>query len=302
MNDTVIQKRRLLELLNQYLQSTVDNTPEKVPLKNGYRATYNGVECRCGENEIWQNVLRFQSRQTFTDIKNRSVVFFGTATNEAQLSKGAKEYPKVKDQDSGKVIDTMCRSQRYWWYYFLRLTVEDDLIAEVEEITMPEQVLKFDAEAKNYPSRIQTLDSYVPESERVSREELIRIADTYWQGCEKKISPEEVLIHPDCGRLELGEQCLNAKRNFHTARSSMRKSTFHWLIKNKRWYIADEERGLAVCIVEFTQFSENTPPGFLAAEAFKIENGLIKDIMAFLHYDTNDSGWRSDQIEKNHVK
>ena len=294
MKDTVIKKKKLLELLNVYLQSLVDNTPEKVPLTNDYRATYNGEKCRCGDNEIWEHVLRFQSRQSFTDLCTRSVVFFATATNEALITAGGKEYPKQKSTDLSLISIPVSLRPRSWWFYFLRITARDDLICEIEELTTPEQILKFDTMPWDYPVRIQSLDSYVPESERISREELITAADTYWLGCEGKVSPDDVPVHPDCGRLELGEQCVQSKRNYNTVRSIMRKTTVRWQITNRRWYIADEERGLAVCIVEFRQ-PDGKMPGFLAAEAFKFESGLIRDIVSFLHYGTCDSGWRAEE-------
>ena len=221
-----------------------------------------------------------------------TVVMFGTATNEAMLNAGSCPNPKNRPGSPDNLTpNEWHRGATKWWYYFLRLKAEGNRIAEIEEMMIPEKLVHFETRASDYVRRAERMDKYVPESERLSREEMIAVADTYWEGLQKTVPPEGVLAHPDSDRLEMGVECINARRNYHTMQSNFRSPTFLWQIRNRRWVIADEERGVLVCIANFTQIDEKTPPGFVAAEIFKIECGLIRDILAFFKPMTLKAGW-----------
>ena len=283
------RKKELLQMLLQYMQAMVDDNPDVLTLAEDVRATYNGETVAVGDTELWKYVLRYASRQTYVDDKTHTAVLFATVTNEALLDQGGKKNPKHARSIARS--EDMNRSQTYWWFYFLRLTFRGNAIAEVEEISIPEKLVHFNVHASAYPTRVAKFDNYVPESERSTREEMIAIADTYWEGIQKTIKPGEVLAHPDSGRLEMGVDCIHSLRNFHTMQSNFRSELFLWKIENRRWYVVDEERGVLVCLATFRQVDDRTPPGFIAAELFKIECGLIRDVLAFFKPMCTESGW-----------
>lgn len=290
------KKRKLLVAVNDYLQCIVDDTPEKAPFSETVKITYNGQRVNPGETELWKTVVRFQSRQTFADPVTGEAAFFGTATNEAVMGAVSKENPKNKPNGEFNLTpNEFNRGTVKWWFYTMRMKVENDLITEIEEITIPEHLVHFDVCPKELPFKNLEFEMIVPESERCSREEMIAVADTYWNGLQKSIEWNEVLVHPDCQRVEMGVLCTNASRNYHSVQSNFRSPTFLWAINERRYCVVDEERGVVICFVVFEQIKDNTPPGFIAAEAFKIECGLMKSIFAFFKPMCITSGWGEEK-------
>lgn len=289
-------KQKLLMTINNYLQCIVDDTPHLVPFADNAKITYNGSVVKAGETEIWKTAVRFQSRQTFADPVTGEAAFFGTATNEAVMGAVSKENPKNKSGSEYNLTpNEFNRSTVKWWFYVLRIKMENDLITEVEEITISEHLVHFDVCPKELPFKDLEFEMVVPETERCSREELIAVADTYWDGLQKSIAWNEVLTHPDCQRVEMGVLCTNASRNYHSVQSNFRSPNFLWAINERRYAVVDEIRGVVICFVVFEQIKDNTPPGFIAAEAFKIESGLMKSIFAFFKPMCLCSGWGKDE-------
>lgn len=282
-------RHHLLKLLNRYLEAVISDAPELLPVSPDLRVTYNGLPISLGENEIWKSVIRFQSRQTFLDCHTQNIVFLGTATNDALLVDGSKPYPK-KGQ-SVRAADHN-RSTILWWYYVLRLCIREEKIAEIEEFTIPHNLINFDLHPKDFPLHNLAFDIPVPEEERMKRDEMIQVVETYWDGISKHIDWHDVLAHPDSQRVEMGILCTNAKRNYFTVQANFSNPQFYWEIQNRRYPVVDPIRGVVVSFVEFKQGRPDTPPGFIAGEVFKVEDGLFKDIYAFFKPMCTESGWK----------
>ena len=76
----------------------------------------------------------------------------------------------------------------------------------------------------------------------------------------------------------------------------MKQPNVYWIVENRRYYIADVERGVVLGFAVFMtpkEFPKN--PFGLAIEFFKVENGLIQAIDAFSRTRSYEqhSGWGS---------
>ena len=277
------EKRQiLLKALNAYLDGAVFANSEHLRLSTGLRTTYNGIVGELGANEIWDEALRFPSRQTFVDPVTGNVVFFGTATNDALLRYPTYPYPKPAKMMKAAGAGEHNLSSAKWWYYLLRLKCDDSgLIEEVEELTIPNNLINFDIHPKDYFMRDLRFDNPAAPGDILSRKELVDIADTYFDGVAKLIGYDDVLVHPDAQRIEFGVQRTNSKRDYHSISASFNNPKFYWHIKNRRYPVVIPEMGVVVGFAEFVQSAEDTSPGFLAVEAFKIVDGLFRDILVY---------------------
>ena len=288
----MLTKRELLVQTTRFLQAVVNNDPDYIEKTADFRYTQNGEEVTIGETEIWKEVVRFEARQTFADPVTQSTIVFATATNETTLGPG-KEPPKNKPGDPDNMTAAQFnRSITKWWFYAIRLTFTDEGLKEAEETIVPEKLKHFDTHPSEMPLYDPMFDTVVAEEDRVDRDELIRVADQYWEGLEKNIEWDELPVHPDCVRIELGVLCSNARRNYVTVQANFQGPRFTWKIENRRYYIADVAHGVVICVAAFKEIpGVSQSPGFVAFEGFKIECGLIKRIIATFMPMTPTSGW-----------
>lgn len=290
MDQNKRQKRTaLLQLVSEYLDAAVYGDISLIPLADNVRATYNGEEIEPGQNEIWEECIRFPSRQTFVDPETESACFFGTATNDCLFDEMRYFYPKKKGKWAN--CREYNRDEMKWWYYFLRFTCKDGKITEIEEITIAWGIKNFWTQAKEYPPKNLQFDIPLPDDDVRSRREMIEIVETYWDGLEHKIDYTQVKCHPDCQRYEFNVQCTNAKRDYHSLRTSFLNPKFIWGIKDRRYPVIDEKLGVAVAIVQFKQALEDSSPSFIAVEAFKVIDGMFREIMVYLKPMVQYPGW-----------
>lgn len=285
------QKRTaLLQLVSEYLDAVVYDDISCLPIAPNVRATYNGIEVPAGENEIWKEVLRFPARQTFVDPENMSACFFGTATNDCLLDEMRYFYPKPQGKWAN--CREYNRSEMKWWYYFLRLQVVDGQITEIEEVTILWGINNFWTQAKEYPPKNLQFDIPLPDDDVRTRREMIEIVETYWDALERRIEWKDCKCHPDCQRYEFNVQCTNSKRDYHSLRTSFLNPKFTWGIADRRYPVIDEKLGVAVAVVQFEQRLEDSSPGFIAVEAFKVIDGMFREIMVYLKPMSLTTGWK----------
>lgn len=184
------------------------------------------------------------------------------------------------------------RNHQIWWFYALRLKIEDRKITEVEEIFFDGTLGGIPASSLILPDRI--FDTVLPEDERVSREELFHIADLYFDAVSQRIDYHDVPWHPECTRKELGAFTVNSTIFAASCGGEFQTPRIKWNVENRRFYIADEVRGVVFATGNFM-----TPPeypannGSVVFEVFKIQDGIIRHIEA--HFRGNNtqkvSGW-----------
>jgi hypothetical protein len=267
-------KRRLLEIMTEYLEAITDNDTSRLPLAKGVKITDNGIKTKLASSEVWGTPRRIPYRQTFVDPQTGSAVFFGIVTNTNTRHAGYKAK---------------------WWFYLLRIKVENDLITEIEEITNDNIYHHYET----YPWEMTPTPAFryvLPEDERTSREEMIAIVDNYWDAVERNGDPFSVPFHPDMQRNESGTITTNTKNFPNSSRGDFTKTAnkgWRWDIRKRRFPIVDVQRGLLISFVDL-KCTEETNPDFvpcILAEIFKIESGHLRDLLAFFYVGDNDSDW-----------
>lgn len=248
----------LLETTNRYLEGLLHNSPAQVPVSSRVRATENGNDVALGSGSLWGRAVRFQYRQTWVDPTTQSAIFFGTAANGPHAL-----------GDNTPVT---------WWWYEVRLTMPNGQISEVEEITWQAPPIGVGSNASQFTEGDSRFEAAVPYDERMSREELIRVADQYWDalGSTTPSRGTTVPFSPDCQRLEVGFYTTNYAASTSCV-SRFEDTTWSWAVSNRRYYVVDTTRGVVAGI---GMFAGNGRPSFAVPEAFKIENGVIRKLVA----------------------
>lgn len=262
-------RRCLLHTLTEYTEAITDNDASRLKLAPGVRATFNGAEGPLGKGEIWGPGRRLPYRQAFVDPVTGSAVFYGAVTTATRTDKGR------------------------WWFYVVRLKLKGDRIAEVEEIAYEKPEGGFGAEPSSLGLADRIFDTVLPADERSTRQQLFHIADLYFSAVSHQVDYHDVPWHPECQRIELGTFTVNAPATSGSCGGEFKTPSVKWTVINRRFYIADVERGVVLAVGNFT-----TPPeypknnGSVVMEVFKVQDGMIRHISAFFRGNGQlHSGW-----------
>lgn len=255
-------RRCLLEFLQTYTEGLLDNDTSRIKVASQLRVTSNGADVPLGKGEVWGLAKRMPYRQAFVDPLTGAVMFMGTVTN-APTNQGER-----------------------WWFYMVRLKVVAKQITEVEEISYDGMI------RGNHPSKLvqadRIYDTVLPPSEQVSRAELIATANKYFDVVSGTLNYHDVPWHPECSRLEDAVLTVNQPESTGSCAGEFKNPRIKWIVKNRRIYIADVERGIVMAVSNFT-----SPPEYpnnnasVAFEVFKIQDGLIRHIEAMFRADSS---------------
>lgn len=255
-------RRCLLEFLQTFTEGLLDNDTSRIKAAPGLRVTSNGVDVQLGKGEVWGLAKRMPYRQAFVDPVTGAVMFMGTVTN-APTNQGER-----------------------WWFYMVRLKVFAKQVTEIEEIS-------YDGMLRgNPPSKLtqadRIYDAVLPASEQVSRAELIATANKYFDVVSGVLNYHDAPWHPECSRLEDAVLTVNQPESGGSCAGEFKNPRIKWIVKNRRIYIADVERGVVMAVSNFT-----SPPEYpnnnasVAFEVFKIQDGLIRHIEAMFRGDSS---------------
>jgi hypothetical protein len=261
-------RRCLLEVLQTYTEGLLDNDISRIQAAPALRVTSNGLDVPLGKGEVWGLAKRMPYRQAFVDPITGAVMFMGTVTN-APTNQGER-----------------------WWFYMVRLKVIAKQVTEVEEMS-------YDGMLRgNSPSKLsqadRIFDTVLPASEQVSRAELIATANKYFDVVSGTLNYHDAPWHPECSRLEDAVLTVNQPESAGSCAGEFKNSRMKWIVKNRRIYVADVERGVVMAVSNFT-----SPPDYpnnnasVAFEVFKIQDGLIRHIEAMFRGDSSmkTSSW-----------
>lgn len=278
-------KRCLLQDLTVILDAIGSNTPSDLPIAPHARITSDGVEGKLESSPVWGPARRIPYRLVFADPVTESAVFYGVVTNSHERPAGAPPSNRPVPAGAGD----------QWWYYVLRIKVTGTQITEVEQLDLEPPKGGFGADAiRNLHQPDRIWEQVIPQSERSSREELFAVADKYWDSVSKRIDTKDVPWGPACQRLESGTVTSDSANFPSSCGNGMKEPSVYWIVENRRYYIADVERGVVLGFAVFMtpkEFPRN--PFGLAIEFFKVENGLIQAIDAFsrTRQYAQHSGW-----------
>jgi hypothetical protein len=268
----------LQRFVDQYLQALVAKDPTRLPLAAGARFTENGQQLQLGDG-LWGTIDALEDYKfTFADPRSGQVGFMGT----------------IKESGRDQILG-------------VRLKVAGGKIQEIETLVVrPKTGYVFGA-PKDLRSQPVMVEALMP-AQRRPRAELIRIANSYFEGLEKateKLTP----FAEDCQRIENGVVTANnpnpapAMPMWHVgchAQFATHFSQFITHVRDRRFPIVDEERGLVLALVFFDHAGRmktqtlavgtvskvpadmQVPFTFEIAELFKIQDGKISRIEALV--------------------
>jgi hypothetical protein len=273
-------RRCLLSFLTEYTEALTDNDTSRLAVAADVRVTSNGNVTELGKGQVWGVGRRLPYRQAFVDPMTGAAVFYGVVTNVIRSARAG-----ARSEGGG--------APEHWWFYVVRLEIDRRRITEVEEISYepPDGGFGADPSTLALPHRI--FDTVLLEEERASRDELFRIANMYFDAVSQRIDYHDVPWHPECQRIELGVFTVNSERSPGSCGGEFQIPSVKWNVENRRFYVADEARGVVLAVANFM-----TPPeypnnnGSVVVEVFKVQDGMVRQIEAFFRGNgQSKSGW-----------
>jgi hypothetical protein len=282
----VCDRACLTGMVDKYLSALVAHDPGQLPLARMVRFTENGQELRLGDGLWGTATAQGKYKLYVADPEDGQVGLYGT----------------VIEDDSPVLMA-------------LRLKVEYGLISEVETI-----VVRTGGTA-NFPPAGKTMEDKgtprpqflrtVPSARRMSREDLIKVANSYFTGLGGNTGRNSAPFAPTCLRWENGVQT-NSNPNLRRPNNGgfnvlalscedQQKSGFFPFvtsIRDRRFPVVDRERGL---VLAFGFFDHNgrikdlhltngqtvpspvhAPLTLEISELFQIDKGKIDQVEAVL--------------------
>lgn len=255
----------LTGVMDDYLAAIPKHDRTGLPLAPTLRETVNGRESPAQSDYFWNLVDGIAYRQMAADPVTGQVALLGVATEAG--ARGA---------------------------YWLRMQVKDRKIVEVEQIIGERSVNGVPGLGAPNPY----FDQILPEKSRSNREQLIAIADSYFEGLQRH-DGAGVQSALGCRRYENGNQTsLNPLGNTWAC-NVMSDYTYMDKIKERRFPIVDVERGIVVgaMVIEVSKPKASAaitgavpggpqsvvplfsrPHDTLIQEVFKIADGKIQEI------------------------
>ena len=266
-------------LMDRYLAALAAKDPARLPLAGHVKFTENGQRLELGDG-LWGTIDRLgRFKLEFADPVSGEVGYFGT----------------IEESGRHQILG-------------VRLKIRHRKITEIETwVVRPQPGVVFgDPQALKVDPLFVTA---LKPSERRTRAQLIRIANSYFEGL-RRATGAVTPFAADCQRIENGIVTANnpnphpQMKMWHLgchAQFASRFSQFITGIRDRRFPIVDVRRGLVLALVFFDQngrmkkqtLADGTvspvPPDmqvpytFQIEELFKIENGKIRRILALVN-------------------
>jgi hypothetical protein len=282
----------LEDFVDRYLDAMIEKDVEAVPFAANARFTEQGQQLELGDG-LWNTMKSKGGYRLFvSDVEAGQVAFIGTINEDH----------RDPQQETPALIA-------------LRLKVEGGEITEAEQQVVRNEDAARRVEALGAP-RALFLET-VPESERMSRRDLIETANKYFTGMQQNDGKGDYPFSDDCHRIENGSVATNAPTPSGQTRPDPETATgysaqwscleqfesglLHFVnrIRDRRFVAVDRERGLVFTFVFFDHSGGEwrtfeTPNGrtvtagpvqpwtWYIAEIFKITDGQIGQIEATL--------------------
>ena len=295
--------------IDRYLDAMKDNNPSLDLFTRDCKFTENGVQLPLGGEGLWYSMSGKGTYKFYIpDVETRQIAFIGTVREGGG-------FPRAKTGESAPGAEA---SEGTLAAVAIRLKIDDNgKISEAEQLVMRPEISLFaeeneeEEEPPRFPPAGEAVENMgaphkvfteiIPENERPSREELVRIADYYFEGLQRNDGKGYYPFTDDCDRYENGMKTTNIPMPDPVTGETMTmgcKEQFEKSLKgvvtrirDRRFVAVDRERGIVFAFGFFDHVQINWT--WQIAELFKIENGLIRRIEAvFLRcpYGMN-SGW-----------
>src|SRR5262245_853040 len=283
----------LTGLLDRYVEALVAHEPSRLPLASSIKFTENGQRLELGDG-LWHTVTgKGVYRLDMADVETGQAILMGT----------------IREADTATI-------------FVLRLGVTGQRIADIETLVIRNKEAAENLDKNATPRRAWY--SAVPEAERHSRADLVRVANMYFSGIELNDGKGVYPLHESCARLENGSVTAGdpalvpgapptaPNRTRTSCLQQFQSGVFFYVtrIRDRRFVAIDRERGIVFAFGFFDNGSGDARHGTLRdgrkvssgpsipwtwqiAEFFKIEKGLIGPVESVLHQVPYgmDSGW-----------
>ena len=259
--------------ITQYLDAMISRNPKAIPTAPTARFTEDTKTLPLGEG-LWKGASKVRAfRQDFLDVRE------GVAASHV-----------IVEENGTPVM------------LALRLKVENKKITEIETMVTRSKAEGglFDIEKLTMPHEAMNI---MPEaSQRMSRAELIRIAEIYASGLKVGGSFEAVNapFAPDACRIENGTLTAGPGARAGSENIYTQKVMAHPDI-SYRIAAVDEEMGIVLFRLDFGNTNNYGPGNALTLfEAFKIYGGQIHAVEAFMDImpENTPSGWPNYEVKK----
>lgn len=281
---TACDRACLRTMLDQYLGAVVKHDPKAAPLIVGFRQTENAVNVAPG-NGVWKTV---------TGLGKMQRRYFDPVSGQAGY------YGLVEEGGSTALVTVRLRVQNR------RLTEAEWYIARENDpgLNGPRQPGRPPANLFNpdYLIANPPPDRVVPAANRLSREELIAVTQSYFDAITSH-DGSVALTHPGCGRAENGSpapagkflppaprpaaagapagpppgassnDCVGGLANFNLS-----------MVVATRIPLVDEEAQVTLGLAVFIRRPGSPTPRNVFSEWFNIEDGRIKTIYTSMFY------------------
>ena len=270
LTDAGCDRACLIGFTEQYLKALGARDPSALPLAANVKFTENGTQLPLGGG-LW-NIPT-------TLVAHRDVFADPTTGQVAVWS--------VLDERGAPVLLSV------------RLKVQDRRITEIETVVARKGSHALFA-PETFAASTSVFQQVLKPGQRSPREQMIAIANGYFEGIEKHDS-RLVRSSTDCNRFENGVQMTNRPGAVtpRACATAVDRLTHIKAVRDRRYDIVDEERGVVLSMVLFDIPADPgaTPPRearmLLLAELFKIASGEIQRIETVMHNLSygSGSGW-----------
>jgi hypothetical protein len=278
--------------LDRYLDAMMANDPNLELFTRDCKFTENGVQLPLGGEGLWYSMSGKGTYKFYIpDVETRQIAFIGT------VREGVNR-PRAKAGES----DTEAKApEGTLAAVAIRLKIDDSgKISEAEQLVIRPETSLFEEEKPSSPfpptgEAVEKMGApheifleVIPEKERMSREELVKVGNYYFEGLQRNDTKGYYPFTDNCVRFENGMQTTaDCKKQFESGAVANMVSR----IRDRRFVAVDRERGIAFAFGFFDHYSINWT--WQLAELFKIEKGEIRRIEAVFHrcpFGMN-SGW-----------
>ncbi|MFC4256773.1 hypothetical protein GRI97_15390 [Altererythrobacter xixiisoli] len=266
----------LYAVLDRYIAALGDRNAAAVPWADGAFTSENNVALEPGDG-LWN---------TLTAIGPYDLRFADTRSGQVALFTSVEETDAVSPAA-------------------IRLEVRDGRITGVETVVARNKDEGFPFLGQRF-DRKPEMETPVPAGETSDRDELLRIANGYFETIERNDGTIRTRFHPGCNRVENGVQTTNnADFPLPIARLGCEEQfALGWYryddrLRGRRFPLVDEERGIVLAhgfidhcgkvgdyhLTDGTPASSpvRRPHSYYLAEAFKIRAGAIEQVEAVFH-------------------
>ena len=263
----------LYEALDRFRDALAARDPAGVEWSASLRYTENNVAIEPGDG-LWNTLAalgRYDLR--FADASHGQVALFASVEETDAVSPCA-----------------------------IRLCFRDGVVEEAELVVARNKDEGFPFRGQKFEDKPAML-AEVPEAERITRAEMIQLANGYFETIERNNGMIRTRFHPHCNRVENGVQTTNNPDFFvpvaHlSCEEQFAQGNYRYddRLRGRRYPLVDEERGIVLAhgfidhrgVLGDYELTDGTrvkspirrPHTFYLAEAFKIRDGAIEQIEA----------------------